>query len=92
MEDAVAEVEDVAGAVGGLIEDLFSAAANGLFVGEEDERVEIALNSFCLADDFPGIVEADAPVDTDYLSAGFGEKRQEGGVAGGEVDDGNARS
>src|SRR5690349_4571342 len=72
LEDAVAQVEDVAGAVGGLVENLFGAAADGFFVGEEDERVEVALDGAALADGLPGVVEANPPVDADDVPTGFG--------------------
>src|SRR5436305_5468963 len=82
--NAVAEIENVAGAAGGLVEDFLRAAADIGFVGEENERVEVALNGFSLADDFPGVVETDAPVDPDDLTAGFGEKGKQRRIASGE--------
>jgi len=47
----VAEVEDVAGALGGLVENLFGAATDGFFVGQQDQRIEVALDGAVFADD-----------------------------------------
>jgi hypothetical protein len=69
--DAVAKVEDVAGTTGGLVEDIFGTAADFGFVGEENKRIEVALDGAAFADGLPGVIESDAPIDPDYLAAGF---------------------
>ena len=66
LDDAVAEVEDVAGAAGGLIEDVLGAAADFVAVGQEHERIEVALHRPVVADGFPGVVQPHAPVDADH--------------------------
>ena len=77
LHDAVAEIENVAGAAGGLIENLSGAAPNLGFVGQQHERIEVALHGAVVADRLPGVVEPHAPIDADHLSAGFGQQRQQ---------------
>ncbi len=71
-EDAVAEVEDVAGAAGGLSENFGGAAADFGAVGEKHAGVEVALHGAVEADGAPGVVEANAPVDADDGAADGG--------------------
>ena len=53
--DAVAEIEDVAGASGGLIEDVVDAAAHELGVREEGDGIEIALDRAGVVEAAPGL-------------------------------------
>ena len=82
LDDAVAQVEDVAGAAAGLIEDLLGAAADFFGSAEQHERVEVALNGPVVADRLPGVIEPHASVDADHRAAGLGEERQQGRIAG----------
>ena len=59
---AVAEVEDVAGAAGGLREDFGYAVVEDLFGGEEGDGVQVALHGYGVVEGAPGLVEGGAPV------------------------------
>src|SRR5215207_8958391 len=63
LHDAVAEIKDVAGAAGGLVEDRFGAAADFGRRGEEHERVEVALDGTVVPHGLPGVIQAHPPVD-----------------------------
>ena len=70
-QDAVAEIEDVAGASGGLIENHLGTAANFGRLGEQRDRIEITLNGDIVAEPRPGLGEIDAPIETDDIAAGL---------------------
>jgi hypothetical protein len=63
--DAVTEVEDMALETGGGVQHLAGLGLNGLGGGEEDSRVEVALERLAGADAAGGLVERYAPVDSD---------------------------
>src|SRR5580658_6271270 len=84
--DAVAEVEDVAGAAGGEREDLEDAGFEDLFGSEESDRVEVALHGGVVSDGAPAGVERDAPVEADDVGAGLAEGGKEAGGVDAEVD------
>ncbi len=87
---AVAEVEDVAGASGGLSEDLLDAGFEDRFWGEERDRIKIALDGACVVHLAPGFVERRAPVEADDVGAGFTHGWEQAGGVYAEVDDWNA--
>ena len=72
LQNAVAEVEDVAGAAGGLVEDFGGAAADFGVVGKRTpgSRLPCTARSWPIV--LPGVVEADAPVDADDGAADRG--------------------
>ena len=55
--DAMAKVEDVAGAASGLLEDLADALAKQVFVGKESYGVEVALHGYRMAESGPALVQ-----------------------------------
>lgn len=57
LQDAVAKVEDVSGAVAGLIEDFFRAMTDLGAVGQEHAGLEVALQGTLLADGFSSFVQ-----------------------------------
>src|SRR5271157_236031 len=86
-KDAVAQIEDVAGASSGLAQNVFGARLEFLPIGEEQHRIEIALHGAFEAEALPSGVERNAPVEANDVGAGFlhrGEKRR---AVGSEVDD-----
>ena len=67
-------------------EDFLGAAADLGGRGQEHGRIEVSLDRPARADPPPGLVQADAPVDADDVAARLRQRRQQGRVAGGEVD------
>jgi len=86
-QDAVAEVEDVPGATGSLVEDLLGLASQVVTGSEERGRVEVALDGAIGADCRPGVGQCDTPVDADHIGTGGGEQGQEASRASAEEDD-----
>ena len=76
-EDAVAEVEDVAGAMLGSREHLQRSAADRRDVGEQRDRIEVALNGDIVANGFPAVAQIDSPIEADDVAAPFTEQRQQ---------------
>ena len=72
-DDAVAEVEDVAGLVVVEGEDFSYAGFEDLGWGEEGDGVEVALHCDAVAEGAAGFVEGYAPVETEDVSSGFAE-------------------
>jgi len=86
----MAEVEDVAGTVGGVGEDFGDAGLEDGFGREEGDGVEIALDRGGVAEGVPGAVERCAPVEAEDVGAGFLHGGEERGSVHAEVDDGDA--
>ena len=74
-DDAVAEVEDVAGAVGGGGEDFGDAGCEDVRRGEEGDGVEVALDGYGVVELAPGAVERGAPVEAEDIAAGVAHER-----------------
>ncbi len=89
-DDAVAEVEDVAGAAGGGGEDFGDAGVEDFLRGEEGDGVEVALDGDAVVEGAPGLVEGGAPVEAEDVAAGLAHEGEEGGGFDAEVDDGDA--
>ena len=89
-DDAVAEVEDVAGAAGGGGEDLGDAGVEDFGRGEEGDGVEVALDGYGVVEGAPGLVERGAPVEAEDIGAGVAHGGQERCGVHAEVDDGDA--
>src|ERR1017187_3515349 len=77
-DDAVAKVEDVAGAAGGGAKDFGDAGFEDLGRGEEGDGVEIALDSDGVVELAPGAVEGGAPVEAQNIRPSLAHKGQEG--------------
>src|SRR3954471_18391184 len=58
---------------------------------EQDRRIEISLDRRPVADIHPGLVDIDAPVDAEYVSAGGVKLAEKSGCARAEVDYRHAR-
>src|SRR5436305_10689877 len=86
---AVAEVEDVAGAVRRPVENDFGAAAYDVGRGEECDRVEVAHDGN-FAEPRPCVVEPHAPVEADNVAARLLHQLKKSGSARAEVYDGDA--
>ncbi len=88
--DAVSQVEDVARASGCLVENR-ARTFGGDFAGSaKQKRVDVALDGVIVTNAFPGIVERNAPIDTDDGTAGITLRFEERGGVGAEVNDGHA--
>src|SRR5437867_11052214 len=91
-EDAVPQVEDVAGAAGGAVEDRLGVAPNYLEVGKEDRRIEVPLDASLGADPFPRLVQRNPPIHADDVAPRLGHPLQKSRGVGAEVDEGDAES
>src|SRR5262249_24683507 len=91
LVDAVAEIEDVARAARGALENGRGGAADLRRAREQHSGVEIALHGHVEAEPLPGRTQVDAPIETDDVAPGFLHHRQERGRAHAEVDDGHVR-
>src|ERR1035437_1065091 len=91
-DDAVAEVEDVAGASYGLGEDFGDAGSEDLFGGEESDGVEVALDGDGVVEGAPGLIKRSAPVEAEDVAGGLAHGGQDRCGVDTEVDDGDAKS
>ena len=91
-QDAVAQVEDVAGTASRAPQDVVHAGQEALARGEEQRRIEVALDGDVGPRALPALVEWRPPVDADDGAAGLALDRQQ--VAGGrpEVDLGHIQA
>src|ERR1700739_4427722 len=64
-QDAVAEVEDMAGAAGRPVENQADAPANLGDTSEERDRIEVALHANPISNARPRLAKVDAPVEPD---------------------------
>src|SRR5208282_3369148 len=70
-KNAVTEIEDVAGASGGLAQNVFSSRFELLPIGEEQHRIEIALHCAFETKAPPSRIERNAPVEAYNFGASF---------------------
>src|SRR5581483_11769922 len=89
-EDAVADVEDVAGPAAGALEDVEGGRLRPLPRAEEDGGVEVPLHRAARADGEPAPVERDTPVEADRVASRRRHRLEQMGGAGAEVDRRNA--
>jgi len=89
-DDAMAQVEDVAGTVRGQLEDFGDAGFEDGFRGEQGDGVEIALNGAAWAGGADAFIEGDAPVEAEDVCSGFAEGGEQACGIYAEVDDGDA--
>ena len=85
-EDAVPEVEDVAGAARGATQDLLGGAVRPMARTEEQRRIEVALDGPVGPNRAPRLVQRNAPVGADDVAAGRRQIRQDGRRAGAEMN------
>src|SRR5260370_19919190 len=86
-QDTVSEVEDVAGARAGALQQIGDVQLELGQWREEDGGIEVALDRRAVADVHPGLVDVDSPVDAEYVAAGGVKLAEESGGAGAEVND-----
>ena len=91
-QHAMTEVGDIAWpghhalVVSDLREHLADSAADFLDGGEEQGRIEIALQCLIGTDQAAGIVQPQPPIDTDHVAARFAQQRRQGRIARGKMD------
>src|SRR5438445_64735 len=88
-EDAVAEVEDVAGPAPGAAEDVAHSRLERGARSEQRRGVQVPLDRLRRADALPRRVQRDAPIDADHVAARRREVLEEARGAGAEVDHGD---
>src|ERR1700721_307513 len=89
-EDAMAEIEDVAGASGGEAQNCFGSRLQFLPIREQEDGIEIALHGAAMMEIAPALVERDAPIETDDVGASFIHGGEKGGAIGTEINNGSA--
>src|ERR1039457_725559 len=89
-KNAVAEIKDVARASGGLAQNIFGSRFEFFPIGEEQHRIEIALDGAFETEAPPSGVERNTPVEADYLRASLLHRRQKRGAVSAEIDDWHA--
>src|SRR5690349_19393990 len=77
LQDAMAQIEDVTGTSGRAAEDILDAFLDFSLWRKEQCRIEIALHGDIMPEEPPAIIQGDAPVESDHVSAGALHKRQE---------------
>ncbi len=85
-QDAVAEVEDMAGASAGLCQDPSGLAGDLPWRGEQDDRIEVPLDGDPVTEPIPGPVQVDPPVQADDRAARVSLKLQQGARVRPEMD------
>src|SRR5271170_2054863 len=90
-EDAVAQIEDVAGASGGESKNVFGARLQLLPIGKKQDGIEIALYGAAMFEIAPALVERNAPVETDDFGSGLTHRGEQSGGVGAEINYGRAR-
>jgi hypothetical protein len=73
LQDTVAQIKNMSGAAGGLIENIFRSAANFFAIRQQDCWIEIALDGAVVSHGGPSFVEPDSPINTDDCAAAFGQ-------------------
>lgn len=86
---AVAEIEDMPGASSSTLEHIASSRQHAINRSEQKRGIEIALHAASWHPR-PGFVERLAPIETDHVSARFGEVTENRCRADAKVDHGHA--
>ena len=89
-DNAVAKVEDVAGATVGRAKNLFDSEFKDFKGREEGDGIEISLHRVVVARGAPAFVERLTPVEADDVCAGGSHFCEQAAGFDSEVDDGNA--
>ena len=80
------DVEDVAGTPGGAVEDGLGAALDGGPIAVQRHRVEVALYRDVVPVLRPSVIQVDAPVKAQHVSAGLPQQGQQAIHVGAEID------
>ena len=89
-QDAVSEVEHVAGASAGPAQHVDGAPQHAFGGAEQRRRVEVALDGAVGADEVPSLVEGYAPVEADHVASRLAHRGKQGRGAGAEMHHGDA--
>src|SRR5208282_4427029 len=90
-QNAVAEIEDVARAPAGLVQNRLRARANLAHVGEQHDRVEISLYRDAVTETRPRLAQVHAPVKPDHVAARLAHQLEQVAGYGSEVNHRHAR-
>src|SRR5215471_4013280 len=85
-QNAVPEVEDVAGPSSRSLEHLVRLCEDAIEWSEENCRIEVALHRAIEPDTFPCLAERRAPVGANHIAAGLPDFRKNGGGADPEMN------
>ena len=80
----------MAGASGGLAQNVLGAALEFFPIGEEQYRIEVALYGAFVAERLPAGVKRDAPVEANDFGSGLLHRGKKGRAVGAEIDDGHS--
>ena len=83
----MAEIEDVAGASGGELQNVFGAGLQFFPVGEKQDGIQIALHGAAMFEIAPALIERDAPVEADDFGSGFIHRGKQRGAVGAKIND-----
>src|SRR5450432_1000437 len=89
-ENPVTEVEDVAGASRGGLQNSFGARPELLPIRKQKRGVEITLDRALKVEAAPGVIHGQTPVDADYVRTGFLHGGQQRGCVGAKINYGDA--
>ena len=86
----MSQIENVAGAFRGLVQNILRSAADFASVAQQHARIQVTLDSPVMADCIPGLIQAYPPVDSDHRTAAFSQQRQQRRIACGKVNERHA--
>ena len=92
LQDPVSEIEDMTGSAVGPTQNIEHAGLELREGRKEGDGIEIPLNSDVLPEQGPTIIERDAPVQADHITARLFHQRQKGRCIRPKMDDWHARS
>src|SRR4029079_9364952 len=75
-QDAVAQVEDVAGTTARAVQDIVGRGNHAIERPEQQRRIQIALNAAIGPDAFPRLVERRSPIRADHIPTGLTQQIQ----------------
>src|SRR5438874_6378676 len=91
-QDAVAEIEDVAGAPARAFEHIVNRFEDAIERRKQHGWIEVALNAAVVADAFPGLVERYPPVGADDVAPGVADVAQNRSGAHAEMNRRDAKA
>ena len=87
LQDAVSDVEDVAGATSSAAQDIVDAFFHFRDGSEQRNRIQIPLHGSIVTDGLPAVIERDSPIQADHVSTRPAHEREQGGRTRAKVDD-----
>ncbi len=82
----MAEIEDVAGASGGELENILGTRFQFFPICEEQHGIQISLHGAAVVEIAPTFIERDAPVEADHFRSGFVHRGKQRGAIGAEIN------